>query len=266
MEHQVSTIIEYVHDLVGIGLIMGLTMLSANLWRGLSGKRRSRKIGQVLVVVLSFALALGLVVPRGLVELRLFVSIVLLAWVFIFRRRHNDPDLVNRMVATGVIFAFEVIGNLSSLVFQIPTGVRVGLVVVGMGLIATGAYLAMAARRLKKRYGGLAIAGSPDLASGDKLIRRGVYGLVRHPVYAGMLLMFGGIGLCLSSPFALAAEFVLVFPYLHAQACREEKVEGYALYATQVPDRYLPIRLGIRLFRGVPRTTREATMEERGNT
>jgi protein-S-isoprenylcysteine O-methyltransferase Ste14 len=71
----------------------------------------------------------------------------------------------------------------------------------------------------------------------------GAYGLVRHPIYGGVLLV-GGAWALLSSPLALLP-LALAGPFLEAKRSREEtwlaeRHPEYAEYRERVPRRFIP--------------------------
>ena len=75
------------------------------------------------------------------------------------------------------------------------------------------------------------------------LRKDGVYGLVRHPMYGGALLLILGWAL-LSSPFVLLP-LGLAAVFLDAKRRREEawlieQHPGYADYRLEVPRRFIP--------------------------
>lgn len=82
-------------------------------------------------------------------------------------------------------------------------------------------------------------------ARGQKVITTGPYALVRHPMYAGALLMLLGIPLLLGSWYGLALVPVLVAG-LVVRIVMEERtlraeLEGYADYAVRVRYRLVPL-------------------------
>lgn len=98
----------------------------------------------------------------------------------------------------------------------------------GAGLIALGLLVA-----------GLGIVGLrenltavPRPIEGGRLVHAGVYGLVRHPIYAGILTSALGWGLATASPAALLAA-VLLGCFFDLKARREEAwlVAAYPAYA-----------------------------------
>jgi protein-S-isoprenylcysteine O-methyltransferase Ste14 len=79
---------------------------------------------------------------------------------------------------------------------------------------------------------------------GQVLIDTGLYGLVRHPFYLGILLFFLGLALWLES-YASAAALMLPLATLVARMTVEEKtlgktLEGYADYTGRVRYRLVP--------------------------
>jgi protein-S-isoprenylcysteine O-methyltransferase Ste14 len=77
----------------------------------------------------------------------------------------------------------------------------------------------------------------------DTLAEHGVYARVRHPIYAGMVLEFGGIVLAKPTlPVAVACALGLVWLSFQArfeEADLLERVPGYRAYMGRVP-RFLP--------------------------
>jgi protein-S-isoprenylcysteine O-methyltransferase Ste14 len=76
---------------------------------------------------------------------------------------------------------------------------------------------------------------------GQELVTGGAYGLVRHPVYLGVILIWFGLSAAFLSPIILAATVVYVVPvyllYMTAEEkmMREEFGETYASYCRRVP-------------------------------
>jgi len=78
----------------------------------------------------------------------------------------------------------------------------------------------------------------------QKVVSTGLYGIVRHPMYAGMLLWFLSTPLLLGSLYGLLIAFPLV-GLLAIRAVKEEKMlqedlEGYESYAQKVKYRFIP--------------------------
>ena len=82
------------------------------------------------------------------------------------------------------------------------------------------------------------------MEAGQKLASTGLYGLVRHPMYTGNVIMMVGIPLALGSYWGL----VLVVPGVMVLALRirdeesmlTEELHGYLEYTQQVRYRLVP--------------------------
>ena len=83
-----------------------------------------------------------------------------------------------------------------------------------------------------------------EVQEGQKVVDTGMYGIVRHPMYAATVLLFLAIPVVLGSWAALAV--FLAYPFVIAKRIRnEEKVlreglDGYAAYCEKVRWRLIP--------------------------
>jgi protein-S-isoprenylcysteine O-methyltransferase Ste14 len=105
---------------------------------------------------------------------------------------------------------------------------RIAGVVVGTGLIALGAVGAvLGVVGLREN-----LTAVPRPVQGGRLIDSGVFGLVRHPIYAGILTAALGWALATASPPALLAA-VLLGCFFDLKARREEAwlLAAYPAYA-----------------------------------
>jgi protein-S-isoprenylcysteine O-methyltransferase Ste14 len=87
-------------------------------------------------------------------------------------------------------------------------------------------------------------SGTIELAEGQTVISTGPYALVRHPMYAGALIMFVGMPLALGSWWGLIAAAGIV-PILGWRLLREEaflsqQLAGYDAYRANVRYRLAP--------------------------
>jgi protein-S-isoprenylcysteine O-methyltransferase Ste14 len=84
-------------------------------------------------------------------------------------------------------------------------------------------------------------------AEGQKVIDRGLYGVVRHPFYAGMLLVYPGAALWLGSYAAAIASLGFLVMTLARivieEAWLREHLPDYAAYARRVRGRLVPYLL-----------------------
>jgi protein-S-isoprenylcysteine O-methyltransferase Ste14 len=87
-------------------------------------------------------------------------------------------------------------------------------------------------------------ASTVRVQAGQKVVSTGLYGLVRHPMYTGNVIMLAGIPLALGSYWGL----VLVVPGLIVLALRirdeekllQEELQGYREYTQKVRYRLVP--------------------------
>lgn len=83
-----------------------------------------------------------------------------------------------------------------------------------------------------------------EVQKDQKVIDKGLYGIVRHPMYSATLFLFLSMGIILGSPFSFAV-LLLYIPIIAKRIKNEEKVlleglEGYAEYRKKVKYRIVP--------------------------
>jgi len=112
--------------------------------------------------------------------------------------------------------------------------------IVGIGLAAVGGWLVVGAVFSL----GMNLSALPDPRPGAELSERGVFGVVRHPIYGGLLL--GGCGACFtlwtSWPLPVLAVLAAL---LRFKSGLEERAltlmyPDYPGYVTRVPRRFIP--------------------------
>ena len=160
------------------------------------------------------------------------------------RRMHAGPlaetRTLQQIVSTVVFICFPAMLVVSALDHRfgwspVPTTVTV----VGDILVAVGLGVAM----LVVAQNGYA-AANITVESGQTLVSTGLYGLVRHPMYSGSVIMMVGVPLALDSYWGL----VFVIPALVALALRirdeeeflQQQLSGYSDYEQQVRYRLVP--------------------------
>jgi protein-S-isoprenylcysteine O-methyltransferase Ste14 len=79
---------------------------------------------------------------------------------------------------------------------------------------------------------------------GQKVISRGMYGVVRHPMYAGAVLLFLSTPLLLGSVYGLLLGLLLIVTIaarsIGEEAMLKRELEGYPDYMTKVKWRIIP--------------------------
>lgn len=87
-------------------------------------------------------------------------------------------------------------------------------------------------------------AATVRVEAGQKLISTGLYGMVRHPMYTGNVIMMVGIPLALGSywglVFVIPSVIVLVIRIRDEETLLSDELEGYAEYTQKVRYRLVP--------------------------
>lgn len=160
------------------------------------------------------------------------------------RRMHAGPFSETRMTQKVIISvaAFSLLGMivLSALDYRFNwSSVPAAVSLAGDVLVAIGLSVAMLVV-VQNAYA----AANVTVEAGQRLVSTGLYGLVRHPMYAGDVIMMVGIPLALGSYWAL----LLVIPGLVALALRirdeeqllAQELSGYDEYRQRVRYRLVP--------------------------
>jgi protein-S-isoprenylcysteine O-methyltransferase Ste14 len=216
-----------------------------------------RAFGGLLVLVL--AIAALLFIPAGTLDywqawtfLGVYSTASLAITLYLMK---NDPKLLERRMRGGpaaeqeptqkVIMLFASAGFIGLLIIpaldnrfgwsHMPPAVAL----VGDGLLALG-WLAIFFVFKENSFTSATIELAPD----QKVISTGPYALVRHPMYAGGLVMLAGIPIALGSWWGLLA-LVATMPALVWRLLDEEKflarnLPGYVEYQEKVRYRLIP--------------------------
>jgi protein-S-isoprenylcysteine O-methyltransferase Ste14 len=161
------------------------------------------------------------------------------------RRRMNagptaETRPLQRIIITATVLVVVAVIVVSALDHRFgwstvpPILVWVGIVLVAGGLLATQVVIA------QNNYASANITVAAD----QPLVSTGLYGVVRHPMYFGTLIMMVGTPLALDSLWGLLA-VALAVPVLAARIVDEEnmlteELAGYADYKTEVRSRLIP--------------------------
>jgi protein-S-isoprenylcysteine O-methyltransferase Ste14 len=208
---------------------------------------------------LAIALGLLLFVPAGTLHywqawayLVIFFGASFLITLYLMK---NDPALLERRLSAGpiaekekaqkIIMLFASIGFIMLLIvpaldYQFGwSAVPVYVVIAGDILVAAGFYIIFLVYK-ENTFTSATI----EIAEDQKVISTGPYALVRHPMYAGGLLLFLGMPLALGSYWGLIA-LAATMPFLMWRLFDEENLLaknlcGYSEYQNKVKYRLLP--------------------------
>ena len=160
------------------------------------------------------------------------------------RRFRAGPTAESRpaqkFASVGYLVLFVAVTVLSALDHRfgwstVPTAV----VVIGQVLVAVGLGIAMSVI-LVNRYA----ASNVTVEPGQQLVSTGLYGIVRHPMYSGVLVMMIGCPLALDSYWGLAALapglVVIAVRILDEEALLRQELTGYRDYTRRVRYRLVP--------------------------
>ena len=163
----------------------------------------------------------------------------------LLERRKNIGPAAEQSLAQKIIITIAILADLGLLVFCAldyrygwsPVPPYVSLL--GDVLVALGLFIDLLVFK-ENSYGASNIKVEED----QRVISTGPYALVRHPMYAGVLVMVIGVPLALSSWWGLAI-IALVVPGLAWRIIDEEKLlkkelPGYVEYVQKVRYRLVP--------------------------
>ncbi|BBZ77189.1 hypothetical protein MANY_25260 [Mycolicibacterium anyangense] len=161
------------------------------------------------------------------------------------RRMHGgptaEPRLVQKVVVIGIIGCFAGILVLSGLDRRFGwSQVPAWLAVLGAVMVAVGLGIAMLVV-YQNRYA----AANIVVEDQQKLVTTGLYGMVRHPMYSGSVIMIIGMPLALGSYWALIPAIVslllLVIRTVDEETMLRQELPGYCDYMAGVRYRLIPL-------------------------
>lgn len=147
---------------------------------------------------------------------------------------------LQRILITVVFISFPVMFVVSALDHRFGwSPVPAPVSVIGDVLVAIGLGLAMLVI-IQNSYA----AANVRVESGQQLVSTGLYGLVRHPMYTGNVVLMLGIPLALGSYWGffllIPGMLVLVLRIFDEEELLTDELSGYREYTQQVRYRLLP--------------------------
>ena len=148
---------------------------------------------------------------------------------------------VQKAVVVGIVVCFCALLAVSGLDRRfgwstVPTAVSV----LGLVMVAVGLGMSMLVM-FQNRYAAANIVVEKD----QPLVSTGLYGIVRHPMYSGSVVMMIGMPLALGSYWALlvaiAALVLLVIPIVDEENMLSQELTGYRDYMQKVHYRLVPL-------------------------
>jgi len=210
--------------------------------------------------VLSFGLfALALFWPAGTFDywqawvfLGVYVALSVIYTVYagltnpaVLRRRMNagprhESRPVQKVIIAGIVLAFAALLVVSALDHRFGwSNVPTPVVALGNVLVVVGLTIAMLVVS-QNSYAAANITVESDQA----VVSTGLYGLVRHPMYFGSLVMLIGVPLALGSFWALLIDalYVVLFAVriFDEEKTLIEELSGYREYTEKVRSRLVP--------------------------
>jgi protein-S-isoprenylcysteine O-methyltransferase Ste14 len=160
------------------------------------------------------------------------------------RRLRAGPRAETR-TSQKIIIALVMLGSIAFVVFPVldnrfgwsPVPLYVSMI--GDGLIVLG-YLSIFFVIRENSYA----ASTIQVAEDQRVISTGPYALVRHPMYAGALLLIIGLPLALDSWYGLLGIFgflpVLIWRLVDEERFLTRNLNGYAEYISKIRWRLIP--------------------------
>ncbi len=161
------------------------------------------------------------------------------------RRRMNagpfaETRPLQKLLITGVTLSVAAVLVVSALDHRFGwSSVPVPVAVVGNVLVFVGLTISQLVV-IQNNYAGAAVT----VEKGQALVSTGLYGIVRHPMYAGVVIMMLGTPLALDSFWGLAliapSALILAVRIEDEEKMLREELDGYAEYTDKVHYRLVP--------------------------
>lgn len=122
-----------------------------------------------------------------------------------------------------------------------PRPIRISVVLLSIFLEASALYLFIGAICVYKKY---SIPLTPRVWTPPKLVRKGVFSIVRHPIYLSELLAYGGFFLYMRGLYALCIIYPMLVIATYIRAYAEERY----ILTKNFPEEYGKYRKKVGMF------------------
>ena len=151
-----------------------------------------------------------------------------------------ETRTVQKMIITAGFLSLPAVMVLSAFDHRFGwSPVPAAVSVIGDALVAIGLGITMLVV-IQNSYA----AANITVEAKQKVISTGLYGLVRHPMYVGVLIMMVGIPLALDSLWGLIiiipGVIVLIIRILDEEKMLKQELDGYSEYTQKVHYRLVP--------------------------
>jgi protein-S-isoprenylcysteine O-methyltransferase Ste14 len=160
----------------------------------------------------------------------LSVAAVLIAIVIDFSEFGNKRQIKKEkksIVATGTMLLFSFLFYIliisgTGKIAEIPVYFKIVLMIAGSVLLMIGAAVNILGRiTLGKNW-----ANQVTIYKDQDFISKGVFGIVRHPLYASLIWIFFGASLVYLNLLACFSNIIIFIPFMYYRAKQEEKFLG----------------------------------------
>lgn len=180
----------------------------------------------------------------GLLFVPMFAAGLVMLWkspALLERRLHSresEPTQRRVIAASGLMFAAAFI--VAGLNWRFGWITMPRWSVIAAAVLFLAGYLMYAEVLRENEY----LSRTVEVAEGQRVVDTGLYGAVRHPMYAATLLLFLSMPLVLGSPISFA--IMLIYPALIVRRILNEEevlareLKGYGEYMKKVKYRLIP--------------------------
>ena len=152
------------------------------------------------------------------------------------KEKRREQSLVVKLSGLMFVAGFIVAGlGFRFNLYTLPKGISIGAAVVFLV-----AYILYAEVLRENTY----LSRTIEVQENQKVIDRGLYGIVRHPMYSATLLLFLSMPLVLGSIYSFL--IFLAYPFIIAKRIKDEEeflekeLDGYVQYKQKVKYRLIP--------------------------